>query len=192
MVRWQPGARERLQAAALERFAAAGFDGTTVAEIAATAGLTERTFFRHFADKREVLFGGDPGSALREVVVAGLADAPADAAPLDAVAAALDAGAAFFTEERRPFARRRQRVVGAHAELRERELVKLASISAALAAGLRERGVDEPVASLTAETALAVFRVAFDRWVAPGETRDLTDLTRDSLATLRTVAAAPA
>src|SRR5437879_11940076 len=58
MARWEGGARERLQAAALKRFTEQGFDGTTVAEIAATAGLTERTFFRYFADKREVRFYG--------------------------------------------------------------------------------------------------------------------------------------
>ncbi|HWT93055.1 MAG TPA: TetR family transcriptional regulator [Solirubrobacteraceae bacterium] len=189
MSRWEPNARGRLEQAALDLFEERGFDQTTVEDIATRAGLTKRTFFRHFADKREVLFGGDPGSALREVFVTGLAAAPPDAAPLDAVAAALDAGADFFTEERRPFARRRQRVVGAHPELQERELVKLASISSALAEGLRERGVDEPAASLAAETGLAVFRVAFERWVAPGEERDLTALTRDSLATLRAVAA---
>ena len=56
MVRWEPGSAERLQKAALELFATRGFEQTTATEIAQSVGLTERTFFRHFSDKREVLF----------------------------------------------------------------------------------------------------------------------------------------
>jgi hypothetical protein len=58
MTRWEPNARGRLEQAALALYGERGFENTTVAEIAARAGLTERTFFRHFADKREVLFAG--------------------------------------------------------------------------------------------------------------------------------------
>ena len=89
--RWEPNARGRLEQAALQLYVERGFEQTTVAEIAARAGLTERTFFRHFADKREVLFGG--AGALQELMVSALASAPASAAPIDAVAAALEAAA---------------------------------------------------------------------------------------------------
>ena len=188
--RWEPNARGRLEQAALDLFEERGFDATTVEDIATRAGLTRRTFFRHFADKREVLFGADGGAELRGLFTAGLAAAPPDAPPLDAAAAALDAAAAFFTAERRPYARRRQAIVASSEELQERELVKLAAIGSALADGLRARGVDAPTASLTAETAMDVFRVAFERWVAPSETRDLAALARDSLAALRTLTAA--
>jgi AcrR family transcriptional regulator len=185
MGRWEPGARERLQGAALELFAERGYEGTTIEEIAARAGLTKRTFFRHFADKREVLAGGPE---FQQTFVDALAAAPAGAAPLDAVAKALEAGGALLAD-RREGARLRQAVIGANDELRERELVKLASVSAAMAAELRERGVDEPAASLAAETGMTVFRVAFERWIADGEERELPDLVAESLAALRGVAA---
>src|SRR3954467_14884015 len=108
--RWEPDAQGRLQAAALELFEERGFEQTTVEDIAARAGLTKRTFFRHFADKREVLFDG--GDALRQVFVEGLEAATA-AEPLDAITASLQAAGAQFGEDRREFARRRQRVIAA-------------------------------------------------------------------------------
>ena len=138
MGRWEPDARGRVMQAALELFGERGFEQTTVAEIAGRAGLTERTFFRHFADKREVLFAGT--DALRELLVSTLANAPAAAAPINSVVAAL-ATATAPLQERRDYARRRQAVIVANAELRERELIKLASWAAALAETLRRRGV---------------------------------------------------
>jgi len=186
--RWKPDAYGRLQQAALELFIEQGFEQTTVEQIAARAGLTKRTFFRYFPDKREVLFGG--GEELRQQFVDAVAAAPDDAAPLDAVARALDAAGASFAE-RRPFARQRQRAIAGSVELQERELVKLASIATAVGAALRERGVEEPLASLTAETAIAVFKVAFERWVAPEQPPgELTALIREALDELRAVAAA--
>jgi AcrR family transcriptional regulator len=186
MGRWQPDARGRLASAALALYSERGFENTTVAEIANRAGLTERTFFRHFADKREVLFAGT--SVVQELLTSTVADAPAALAPIDAAAAGLDAVAAQF-EERREFARQRQAVVAATAELRERELIKLASWSAALAETLRQRGVGDPAASLTAEIAIAVFRTAFQRWVDDPEERDLSQLVRESLDQLKAVTA---
>ena len=145
MGRWQPNARGRLEQAALELYIERGFEQTTVAEIAQRAGLTERTFFRHFADKREVLFAG--ASSLQELFVNTLAGVPEAAPPIDAVAAALYAAATVF-QERREHSRQRQKVIAANPELQERELIKLASLSAALADALRRRGVAEPAASL--------------------------------------------
>ena len=185
MGRWQPGARGRLQEAALELYRERGFDHTTVAEIAARAGLTERTFFRYFTDKREVLFAGS--SVLQDSLVAALADAPESAAPIDQVVAALEAADAFFTD--REHSRHRQSVIAAHPELQERELIKLASLAAALAEGLRRRGVHEPAASLAAEAGVAVFKVAFGRWISDTDERDFVDLVHESLAELKSVAA---
>ena len=186
MGRWEPNARGRLEQAAMELFIERGFEQTTVAEIAGRAGLTERTFFRHFADKREVLFWGQ--DALRELLVSGVAAAPESAAPIDAVAAALEAAGAVL-QERREYARRRQAVIAADTGLRERELIKLASLASALADALRGRGVTEPAASLTAEAGIAVFKIAFERWVgAPGQP-DLPQLIRESLGELKAVTA---
>ena len=134
MGRWQPNARGRLQEAALELFLEHGFEQTTVADIAERAGLTERTFFRHFADKREVLFDG--GAALTEVVVSAVARAGEQATPFEAAAEGIVA-AGEALQERRDFARKRQRILVANAELQERELIKLASMATALAGALR-------------------------------------------------------
>lgn len=184
MVRWAPGAGERLAEAALALYAERGYDQTTVAEIAARAGVTERTFFRYFADKREVLFAGS--HMLEDRFVSALAGAPADATPIEAMAVALDAvGAEFRPIE---YARARHAVIASHPELQERELIKLAKLAAALAVALRQRGVAEPAASLAAEAGVAIFKVAFERWVTT-EGRGLADHMREALADLRSVTA---
>lgn len=185
MGRWEPNTRQRLARAALELYREHGYEQTTVAEIAGRAGLTERTFFRHYADKREVLFDG--AGELRTRFVEAVAGAPESAAPIDAMAAGLAAASEAFVD-RRPFARQRQAVITANAELRERELIKLATLSAAVADTLRGRGVPEPAASLTAEAGMAVFKVGFERWIADGEERTMSEVMRDSLAALRSVA----
>jgi AcrR family transcriptional regulator len=186
MTRWQPNGRGRLELAALALYGERGFENTTVAEIAARAGLTERTFFRHFADKREVLFSG--ADALQELLVSNVAAAPDLIAPIDAVGAALEAAGALL-QQRREYARQRQAIIAANTELQERELIKLASLASATADTLRRRGVAEPAASLTAEAGIAVFKIAFERWVQEANKRDLPELIRDSLDELKAVTA---
>ena len=182
MARWQPAARERLQAAALERFTEQGFDRTTVAEIAAAAGLTERTFFRYFADKREVLFTGQ--NEFEHLFLAGV-DGAEQGDPMAIVAAALEGAPAVVPDERRPWSRARQAVIDADPGLQERELLKLSALAVAMTAALRRRGVDATAAALTAETGVAVFRVAFAGWIADGEQRSLAELQRAVFAELR-------
>jgi AcrR family transcriptional regulator len=186
MGRWEPNARGRLEQAALELYVERGYEQTTVAEIAERAGLTERTFFRHFADKREVLFAG--AGALQELLVTAVAGAPDAVAPLEAVAAALEAAGALL-QERREYSRRRQSVIDANPALQERELIKLAALASALASALRRRGVTGPAASLTAEAGIAVFKIAFERWISETGQSDLPRLIRESLDELRTVTA---
>jgi AcrR family transcriptional regulator len=186
MGRWQPDSRGRLQEAALALYSERGFDQTTAAQIAARAGLTERTFFRHFADKREVLFGGS--ALLQERIVTGVAEAPAEDGPLAAVACGLAAAAAMLGEFRRDLSRQRHAVIAANPELRERELAKLADYSATVATALRRRGVGEPQASLAADAGMTVLRVALERWSSGDEDRDLADVMRDAMAELRAVA----
>jgi AcrR family transcriptional regulator len=189
MVRWEPGARERLQAAALELYATRGFEETTVAEIALAAGLSERTFFRHFADKREVLFGRQEDFQGR--FVEHIASGEAQGQPLDIVAAAVIAAAGFFRNETLPYSRHRQGVVDSHPELRERELLKMAALAGAIAEALRGRGVAEPAATLAAESGVTVFRVAFAQWLDAGNTtRSLVDVEREIFGSLQSLTAA--
>jgi AcrR family transcriptional regulator len=187
MGRWEPDAEGRFRAAALELFEEIGYERTTVAAIAERAGLTPRTFFRYFADKREVLFTGS--TRLLQAMLEGIANAPAQATAVDAVAAALANAGDFFDEALRPFSRRRNAVIAANNELHERELIKLAGLSAGLAQALRARGIDEPDASLAAEAGIAVFRVAFARWVGEGERRGFVEIANETLARLSTLAA---
>jgi AcrR family transcriptional regulator len=186
MGRWEPNARGRLMQAAFALYGERGFEQTTVAEIAERAGLTERTFFRHFADKREVLFAG--ADALRELLVSTVANAPASLAPIDAAAAGLEAAGALI-QEGGELARERQAIIASSAELQERELIKLASLAGALADALRRRGVENPAAGLTAEAGIVVFKVAFERYVEETNQQDLPRLIRESLDELKAVTA---
>jgi AcrR family transcriptional regulator len=186
MGRWEPNARGRLERAALELYIERGFEQTTVAEIAERAGLTERTFFRHFADKREVLFAG--AGTLQDFLVSAVAGAPDSVAPIEAVAAALEAAGAML-QERGEYARQRQAVIDANTGLQERELIKLAALATALAGALRQRGVTDPAASLTAEAGMAVFKIAFERWVNDPNEPDLPQLIRESLDELKAATA---
>jgi AcrR family transcriptional regulator len=189
MARWEPDARGRLMEAAAALYGENGFENTTVAEIAERAGLTERTFFRYFADKREVLFGG--GTALQDLIVGVVAAAPASQAPIDAAVAGLEAaGEEFFVAARRDFSRQRQAVIASNPELQERELTKLAALSAAIGDALRRRGVGDREATLAGEVAIAVFRTAFERWISPGNDQDFPRLVRESLDQLRALTAA--
>ncbi|MCW1825072.1 TetR family transcriptional regulator [Mycolicibacterium conceptionense] len=185
MARWEPNARGRLEEAALDLFGEQGFERTAVAEIAARAGLTERTYFRHFADKREVLFWGE--HLLRDTLVAAIADAPESSA-LEMVRAGLGAVTAIFAE-RRDHARRRQAVIDANPGLQERELAKLAGLATATAEVLRSRGVAEPAASLAAQAGIAVFKVAFGQWISAADGADLADLIDAAFAELKAITA---
>lgn len=167
----------------MELYFERGYDQTTVAEIAQRAGVTSRTFFRYFVDKREVLFAGT--DAVRERLVATLDTVPPDTTPLGTVRAALDAVVALIGDDH-DHSRRRQQIITTHAELRERELAKLAAWSRALADGLRQRGVDEPAASLAAEVGVAVFRVAFEQWTTGPGDRSLVEVMHDSFGRIPT------
>jgi AcrR family transcriptional regulator len=187
MVRWEPGAPERLQKAALELFATRGFEQTTAAEIAQSVGLTERTFFRHFSDKREVLFFGQ--QQFVDAFLAGVDAAPPEASPIEIVASALQSAASLFPDERRPYSRARQTVIDENPALQERELHKLAGLATALAESLRSRGVDDLAAVLAAESGTTVFGIAFTQWIREGEERSLADISADVLRELLTLTA---
>ncbi|MET7543543.1 helix-turn-helix domain-containing protein [Streptomyces sp. NPDC005507] len=182
MVRWEPGTRERLQAAAIDLYIGRGYDRTTAADIAQAVGLTERTFFRHFADKREVLFSGQ--ELLEQAFLDGVAAAGADASPLEMVESALSAAAPFFSAERRDHSRRRQRIISENPALQERELLKLAGLATALASALRSQGVPEATATLAAESGVTGFGVAFGKWIAESEERSFLDIEREVLGEL--------
>jgi len=172
----------------MELYAERGFENTTVAEIAERGGLTERTFFRYFADKREVLFSGS--AELSEALVSAIANASDSLAPIDAVAAGVHAIAALLDERRDvAFARQRQAIIAANPELQERELIKLASLASAMADALRQCGVEEPGASLVAEIGIAIFRTAFDRWTREGSDEELPQLVHESLDQLKALTA---
>ncbi len=157
-----------------------GFEATTVAEIAARAEVTERTFYRHFVDKREVLF---QPNALVDVLAH--ATAAADSlAPLEVITHALTEAAPVF-EERAELVRQRQAVIAANPELQERELAKQASLVSTLDHALRGRGLDSATAALAAEIGIAAFKVAFDRWINDADQHTLARHIRETLDATR-------
>ncbi|MCM3922921.1 TetR/AcrR family transcriptional regulator [Frankia sp. AiPs1] len=175
----------RLQEAALALYGERGYEETTVAGIAERAGLTKRTFFRYFTDKREVLFWGS--ELLEQQMVAAIEAAPASASALGLIGAALDAAAVRF-EEVREFAGTRHRIIAASRELQERELIKAASLAAAMAGALRARGLGDTAATLAALMGTTIMHVAFKRWVDDPDQTPFQQIARDALAQLREIA----
>jgi AcrR family transcriptional regulator len=185
MGRWQPDARARLQEAALALYGERGYEQATVAEIAERAGLTKRTFFRYFADKREVLFWGS--ELLEQQMAAAIEAAPVSASALAMIGAALDAAATRF-EEVRDFARPRHRIIASSPELQERELIKAASLANAMAQALRARGFGDTAAALAALMGTTIMHVAFEQWVDDPNQTPFQQIARDALAQLREIA----
>lgn len=187
MARWEPNARERLVLAALDLFAERGYENTTVIEIAERAGLTKSTFFRHFQDKREVLFGGD---AMANLLAEGIAGASVDAGPLEAVAAAFDAvGRDAFTPARRIFVTRRRAVISANLELQEREALKGVGLTVAMAEALERRGVPDLTASVAAELGALTLKIAYDRWTDPTNRDEFGEVARRTLEEIQAASA---
>ena len=187
MARWEPNARERLERAALALFTEHGFDATTVAEIADRAGLTKSTFFRHFADKREVLFGGQ--DMLVQLFGDAIRSAPAAATAAECLAAALEAAAVAFTPERHDLAPQRRAVIAANSELQERELLKRARLASAMTEALRARGAGEATARQAAEVGVLAFSTAYARWAAPDNLLPFAEIANAALQELQTSAA---
>lgn len=187
MTRWEPDAAGRLLKAAIDLFDEQGYEATTVAEIAERAGLTKRTFFRYFSDKREVLFGGS--DEFERTWLDGIAAAPENADAMAAVAAAYGPVTELFAD-RHPFASVRARIIAANADLQERELIKLNKLAEAIKNTLLQRGVSENEAILAAHAGVTVFRVAFGRWVRQDDATMLRQMLDESLAELRSVTAA--
>ncbi|MGN2638405.1 TetR/AcrR family transcriptional regulator [Nocardia takedensis] len=172
MSRWDADPRGRLQRAALDLFGEHGYEQTTVADIARRAGVTPRTFFRHFSDKREVLFEGE--ATLHELLVLAVAGAINPVSPLDGFTAALKPATAMFYANR-PIEQvlRRHAVIAANEELLERELVKLSRLAASLAEAFVRHGIPRPTAELVAEAGVLILKIAVRRWVDEADTRDL-------------------
>lgn len=181
MGRWEPDAAGRLRIAAIELYSEQGYDATTVEQIAERAGVTERTFFRYFSDKREVLFQGS--QQLEHAIVANIAAARPDDDPFESVVAAMAAGASIFPD--RDYTRRRAATIAANPSLQEREQLKMHLLTEATAAALRARGVDEPTAGLAARTGVALFSQAFLSWVTDDDDTPFPDRIRSGLAALR-------
>lgn len=181
MGRWQPDARGRLERAAFELYLEKGFGRTTVAQITERAGLTTRTFFRHFADKCDVLFVGQ--EELRARIANTVAAAPESWPPVRAAASALNIAAAAL-QLRREEARDRRKLISATPELRERELSVFAAVATTVADALRTRGAEECTARIVAEALTAAFRVAFESW-AENPDRELPQLVDEALDELR-------
>jgi AcrR family transcriptional regulator len=187
VVRWEPDAYGRLRQAALDLFTEQGFEDTTVAQIAERAGLNRRTFFHHFADKREVVFSGS--KEVEELIVTQTRAQPASVDPLHAAAAGLRSAADTVFEQQRETAAKRGRIVAASPELQERETLKRATLAAAIAAALRDRGTADQAAVVAGWSAVAVFYVALARWTQTADPRPLAQLIDEILEEFLSAAA---
>ena len=182
MPRWGPDAEDRLYRSAMQLILDRGYDEVTVAEIAEHAGLTKRSFFRHYADKREVMFAG--ATEFQAGIVEAVRTAPGSTPPIEVVVSALTAAGSGLVAWGE-VTRRRQRMVASSTELRERELIKMDTLTAAVAGALRERDVEALTAELVARAGVAVFVTAFQRWTEAAEPADFPALMDAALARLR-------
>jgi AcrR family transcriptional regulator len=187
MARWEPNASERLAVAALDLFAERGYENTTVIDIAQRAGLGKTTFFRHFQDKREVLFGD---GTMTRLLAGAIAAAPATVTPLEAVAHALDAvGRQAFTPARREFVARRRAVIAANPELREREALKGLGLIASMVDALSRRGVPGLTSRVAAELGALAWKIAYERWSDTTNADEFGEVARRALGELQAASA---
>jgi AcrR family transcriptional regulator len=166
MARWEPGATQRLVVAAVDLFTEQGYDATTVAQIAERAGVTKSTFFRHFSDKRELLVAGQ--ETLSRLLADGIREAPADASPLEAVAAGLERASSAMGPANRELGPRLKAAVAANTELQERDALKSVGLAAAMTEALVARGVPDPIAHLAAEMGVLAFKRGYAQWSGDG------------------------
>jgi AcrR family transcriptional regulator len=189
MARWEPDARERLVVAAVDLFNEQGYDDTTVAQIAERAGVTKSTFFRHFSDKRELLVAGQ--DTLSTLLADGIAEAPASASPLEAVAAGLERASSAMGPTKREVGPRIHAAVAASTELQERDALKSVGMAAAMTTALVDRGVPDPTAHLAGELGVLAFKQGYARW-SEGDRDEADGLAHHALAALEDLRAATA
>jgi AcrR family transcriptional regulator len=189
MARWEPGARERLVVAAVDLFTEQGYDATTVAQIAERAGVTKSTFFRYFPDKRELLVAGQ--QTLSRLLAEGIAEAPENASPLDAVAAGLERASSAMGRMNRDLGPRLKAAVAASAELQERDALKSVGLAAAMTTALIARGVPDATAHLAGELGVLAFKRGYAAWseAAPDAEDELAPHTLSALDELRAASA---
>jgi AcrR family transcriptional regulator len=175
--------------AAVDLFTEQGYDATTVAQIAERAGVTKSTFFRHFSDKRELLVAGQ--ETLSRLLAEGVAEAPGNASPLEAVAAGLERVSSAMGPVNRELAPSLKAAVAASAELQERDALKSVSIAAAMTTALVARGVPDSTAAIAGELGVLAFKRGYAEWSeSAGGARD--ELARYTLAALDELRAASA
>ncbi|PKV93722.1 TetR family transcriptional regulator [Amycolatopsis echigonensis] len=189
MARWQPETTQRLVVAAVDLFTEQGYDATTVAQIAERAGVTKSTFFRHFSDKRELLVAGQ--ETLSRLLSEGIAEAPAEASPLEAVAAGLERASGAMGPANRELGPRLKAAVAASTELQERDALKNVGLAAAMSSALVARGVPDPTAHLAAELGVIAFKRGYTQW-SEAERDSEHGLAHYALAALRDLRAAAA
>jgi AcrR family transcriptional regulator len=189
MSRWEPGARERLVVAAVDLFTEQGYDDTTVTQIAERAGVTKSTFFRYFPDKREVLTAGQ--ETLSRLLAEGIAEAPAGASPLEAVAAGLERVSGAMGPMNRDLGPRMKAAIAASAELQERSALKSVGLAAAMTDALMARGVPDSTAHVAAELGVLAFKRGYAEW-SEGDRESDHELAHHTLAALNELRAASA
>lgn len=172
----------RLERSALELFAANGYAETTVPQITERAGLTTRTFFRHFTDKREVLFLRE--REFPQVVTALLAGAPSGLKLWPLVMHGFETVASSDFDTWREGMKIRRAIIRSDGRLHERELLKSSTLAAAIETALVDLGHDRAASSLLAQTGSTLFQSALDSWLDDDTAPPLVGVLRQKRADL--------
>jgi AcrR family transcriptional regulator len=179
MARWEPDTRGRLLRAAVELFAERGYEATTAAQIADRANVTRTTLFRHFADKREILFQGQ--DELVALAAEGVAAAPLTSTPFEVLHAGILPLCAIHTEDRREIRQGLASVIPASPELRERAVHKRSAVTDALHAALSDRLGDDRQAGVLADLGVRAYYDGYAAWILAGEREPLAEVVRTEL-----------
>ncbi|MCU1420457.1 MAG: TetR family transcriptional regulator [Microbacteriaceae bacterium] len=186
MSRWQPGTGGRIAEAAVSLFGERGFEGTTVADIAERAGVTRRTVFRYYPDKRDVIFGEYDG--LRDLVGSAVALAPAGSSTPVVLGVALNAIADDVFAGAQQRVRVIRRIIAEDESLREREQHKNAVIASAGEDAFVARGLARTDARIAAGLGVLALSSALERWSEAPDGTSLGALVDEALATISALA----
>ncbi len=184
MPRWPEDSRTRLIDSSLALFVEHGYAEVTVDDIAERAGVSARTFFRHFPDKEEVLFADD--DELLPVLLAAIGSGEAGQSAEHDMARALLTLAEQFQPDREQLSHR-QRIIDSHVALSGRELAKQARWQQSVMDALVARGYSVEQSDLLAAIGFAIFRRALHAWLAEPSGPRLAERIQTALPQVRSV-----
>lgn len=179
--------RERLKACALELFTTQGYDATTVEQIAAAAGVSHMTFFRHFPTKESVVVEDPYDPLIGEAVRA----QPADLPPLERVRLGILAAWSGVPPPIDAETRARVAIMAAHPQLRAKAWENTQATERVVVEALMASGTEPLAAAVAAGACIGAVMAALMHWATADDAGDLGTAIGAALAQLAPAGAQP-